>query len=131
MKKYIYPGIFYKENDSYWMEFPDLAGCQSFGDTLTDLYIYAREALSAYCKECIKQGIDLCAPSDVFSLSVPENAFVSLVEAKFNVESKNVKKTLSIPSWLNDRAVAANINFSQTLQKALRDELQIDYPIFE
>jgi post-segregation antitoxin (ccd killing protein) len=36
---------------------------------------------------------------------------------------KSVKKTLTIPSWLNDLAIENNINFSQTLQEALRKEL--------
>jgi hypothetical protein len=40
-------------------------------------------------------------------------------------ENKLIKKTLNIPSWLNERAEAANINFSQTLQKALKEELRL------
>jgi hypothetical protein len=40
-------------------------------------------------------------------------------------ENKLVKKTLKIPSWLNERAETANINFSKTLQRALKEELQL------
>jgi len=36
-----------------------------------------------------------------------------------------VKKTLSIPAWLNSQAESYGINFSQTLQKALKQELSL------
>lgn len=59
-----------------------------------------------------------------------EDAFVSLVTvdveeyAKKHFE-KSVKKTLTIPAWLNDIAVENGINFSQTLQTALKEQLNI------
>jgi hypothetical protein len=40
-------------------------------------------------------------------------------------ENKSVKKTLTIPMWLNERAEQANINFSGTLQEALKARLHI------
>ena len=40
-------------------------------------------------------------------------------------ENKLVKKNLNIPSWLNAKAEAANVNFSQVLQKALKAELNL------
>ena len=39
-------------------------------------------------------------------------------------ETVSVKKTLTIPKWMNEQAIAAGINFSQTLQDAIRKELQ-------
>lgn len=41
-------------------------------------------------------------------------------------EAKSVKKTLSIPAWLNTVAEKENVNFSQILQKALIETLKID-----
>ena len=40
-------------------------------------------------------------------------------------KNKSVKKTLTIPMWLNERAEQANVNFSKELQKALKEILQI------
>ena len=37
---------------------------------------------------------------------------------------KAIKKTLSIPEWLNEEALAMNINFSQVLQDALLAKIQ-------
>ena len=36
-----------------------------------------------------------------------------------------VKKTLSIPGWLNDAAESADINFSGVLQDALKEKLHL------
>jgi predicted RNase H-like HicB family nuclease len=125
MKKLIYPGIFHKEDNAYWVEFPDLTGCQSFGDTLDEVYENAREALAAYCVTLLEQNRVLNTPSDVFSINPPADAFVSLVDADLIKKSQAVKKTLTIPSWLNALAEERHINFSGTLQDALIRQLGI------
>ena len=119
MRKLIYPGIFYKENDSYWVEFPDLEGCQSFGDTLEEIYENAKEALSAYCVTLLEQGKILNPPTDIYGIKVPDNAFASIIEADLVKKSHAVKKTLTIPSWLNEIAENNHVNFSGVLQDAL------------
>ena len=78
--KLIYPGVFYKENDAYWIEFPDLQGCQSFGDTIEEIYDNAKEALYVYCSTLTEQGKILNPPSDILKMRPPQNAFVSLVD---------------------------------------------------
>jgi len=75
MKKLIYPGIFYKEDNSYWVEFPDLEGCQSFGDTLEEIYENAKEALAVYCVTLLEQGKSLASPTDIYEIQAPDNAF--------------------------------------------------------
>ena len=61
-------------------------------------------------------------------VEVPENGVVSLVLAdtdqwRRTYENKAVKKTLSIPAWLNAKAMKAGVNFSQVLQEALISRL--------
>jgi len=111
MKKLIYPSIFYREESAYWVEFPDLEGCQSFGDTLEEVYENAKEALAAYCVTLLEQERSLNSPSDIYKIQIPENAFVSLVEADLIRKSRAVKKTLTIPSWLNEIAENKCVNF--------------------
>lgn len=125
MKKLIYPAIFHKEENSFWVEFPDLDGCQSFGDSLEEVYENAGEALSAYCVTLLEQKQILNPPSDVYHVAVPQDAFVSLVEANLIKKSHAVKKTLTIPSWLNDIAQQQGVNFSGVLQDALMEKLDI------
>ena len=122
---FIYPAIFHKEDQSYWVEFPDLPGCQSFGDTLPETMAEAQEALAAYVLTLLEQGKPLAQPSDIASMD-PESGFTSLVACTIDQykETRAVKKTLTIPSWLNDRATAMGVNFSQVLQEALITKIQ-------
>jgi len=125
MKNIIYPGIFHKENNAYWVEFPDLPGCQSFADTLEEIHEYAKEALTGYCTTLLEQRRKLNPPSDICKIKTGENTFVSLVEADLAKKSSSVKKTLTIPSWLNDIAEENRVNFSGVLQEALMQKLDI------
>ncbi|MCD7953385.1 MAG: type II toxin-antitoxin system HicB family antitoxin [Synergistaceae bacterium] len=61
----IYPAIFHKENNSYWAEFPDLVGCQSYGDDLKDTVINAQESLAAYALTILDEDKKLPVPSDI------------------------------------------------------------------
>jgi len=123
MKKLIYPALCYKEDGSFWAEFPDLEGCQTFADTLEELHENAKEALSGYLVTLLEQGQKVNKPTEIYNLTVPSNAFTSLVEADLVKKSTAVKKTLTIPSWLNELAEQHSINFSGTLQEALVEKL--------
>jgi predicted RNase H-like HicB family nuclease len=125
MKKLIYPALFHREDGSYWVEFPDLEGCQSFGDTLEEIYENAKEALAAYCVTLFEQGRKLNPPTDICKIQSDDGTFVSLVEADLIQKSRAVKKTLTIPSWLNEAAEKHHINFSGVLQDALMQKLNI------
>lgn len=123
---FVYPAIFHQEDDSYWVEFPDLPGCQTYGSTITETMESAQEALSGYLLTILEQNEKLTTPSDI-SLYHPEDGFVSLVSCDINQykDTKAVKKTLTIPSWLNERAISMGLNFSQILQEALISKIQI------
>ncbi|WP_461810875.1 type II toxin-antitoxin system HicB family antitoxin [Faecalimonas sp.] len=124
---FIYPAIFHKENDSYWVEFPDLDGCHTFGDTLSETMESAQEALSGYLLTILEENKQLTKPCDLSSIQCDENSFSTLVTCDINQykDTKAVKKTLTIPSWLNERAMAKGINFSQVLQEALLTKIQM------
>ena len=93
MRKLIYPALFHREDGSYWVEFPDLEGYQSFGDTLEEIYENAKEALAAYCVVLLEQGRKLNPPTDIYKIPTADNTFVSLVEADLIQKSRAVKKT--------------------------------------
>ena len=121
--KAIYPALFHKEEESFWVEFPDLEGCVSYGSTIAEALANAQEALSVYCVTLLEEKRLLNPATDIKSIDVPDDAFSTLIEANLIPKSKAVKKTLTIPSWLNDIAESKNINFSSTLQNALVQEL--------
>ena len=120
--KMIYTAVFHFEDDEYWVEFPDLPGCQSVGSSLAETLDNAREALGLYAITLIENKQEIPAPSEISKLSVEKGCFVSLVDIDLSAyfkKAKAVKKTLTIPEWLNDAAIEKGINFSQTLQEAL------------
>ena len=123
----IYPAVFHPEDVGYWVEFPDLEGCQTQGDTLEEAMSMAQEALGLYLVCLEENKLTAPAPANPISIITSKGDFVTLIATNLNKyrRTKAVKKTLTIPQWLNDEAENANINFSQILQTALVDRLQI------
>ena len=122
----IYPAIFHYEDNSYWVEFPDLPGCQTYGESISDTLMNAREALSAYCAALLAQKKPLSEPSEINKLHITDtDSFITLVDAKPSDDQRAVKKTLSIPAWLNTLSEEAHAPYSQLLQEALEKYLNL------
>ena len=129
MNKMIFPAVFHQEEvGGYSVSFPDLPGCFSEGDTLQEAQSAAREALELhlYCME--RDGEALPEPSD--HPATGENHLVVLVTAwmaavREEMANRAVKKTLTIPAWLNEAAEHEGVNYSQLLQAALKERLGI------
>lgn len=135
MAKYIYPAIFTQENNNgYSVHFPDLESCYTQGDDLQDAMEMAQDILCLTLYNLEKDNKDIPAPSTPTEISVCENSFISLIIAdtleyrKF-YDNKAVKKTLTIPNWLNELAIQNNINFSNVLQNALMEEMHLTHKI--
>ena len=123
--QYIYPAIIHEDPDGLWAEFPDLPGCQTFADTLDELLTNASEALACERVESLARGDKLPAARPMQSIPREETSYPTLIRANINLAkaSRSVKKTLTIPAWLNDRARAQGINFSKTLHDALLEKI--------
>ena len=129
MKKLFYPAIFHKaEEGGYWISFPDIPECLTEGDTMEQAYEMAVDALGLAISSRYQQKEDIPTPSEPENISV-NDGYVVIVEFDMlayqkRTNAKAVKKTLSIPQWLNEEANAMNINFSQVLQEALLTKIQ-------
>lgn len=128
MKKLFYPAIFETEEKGYSVFFPDLVGCNSCGDTMDEAYEMAKEALGLMISYLRDEKREVPAASNPVNIKTGDNQAVVIVELDFmeylkKHESKAVKKTLTIPSWLNQEAMEAGVNFSQVLQEALTARL--------
>lgn len=124
--KLIYPAIFHEDEDGIWVEFPDLQGCQSYGETIQEVLDSAKEALEGYCVTLLEEKHKLPAASDIKTLKPGKNAFVSLVETDLTThfaKQKSVKKTLTIPAWMNDYAVENKLNCSAILQEGIMGKM--------
>lgn len=132
----IYPACFFHDEDGYSVVFPDLNWLSTCGETLDEALQMSVDCLAGYLYTEEKFGKSIPKPSSPEEINIEEIAreldpdttnsvgFVNMVSvdvasyAKEHFE-KSIKKTLSIPSWLNKAALEQNINFSQVLQEAL------------
>lgn len=136
-----YPACFFKEKNGYSVIFPDLNYLSTCGDSLEEAFAMAVDCLAGYLFWLQQDGVSFPAASklaEVDALTIMqelefecEEAFANMVTvdvkeyAKLHFE-KAVKKTLTIPAWLNRLALERGINFSQVLQEALKERLQCD-----
>ena len=122
----VYPAIFHKE-DEYWVEFPDLPGCQSCGSTLEETMELAEEALGLYLASRIEHKETIPAASKLEEIH-PKDGFTSYVATdinKYRRNTKAVRKTISIPAWLAEEAESKNLSLSKVLQDGLYAALGI------
>lgn len=121
----IYPIICHYEDGGYWAEFPDLEGCFSQGDTQSEIIENSKEALKCHLEYFTKNNKELPKPSNILDLKVSGKDFLSYIDCDLSEVDKSVRKNITLPSWLNTQAEKASINFSQTLQEALCQKLNI------
>ena len=125
-----YPAVFHTaEEGGFWVTFPDIPECMTQGDNMQEAYEMAVDALglSLTSREAEREEIPKASSLDEVD---PEDGTLVIVEfdmAEYRRRnsSRAVKKTLSIPEWLNEAAVRENVNFSQILQEALMSKLGI------
>lgn len=133
----VYPACFYKEKKGgYSVIFPVL-GIATCGDTAEEAAAMAVDCLAGFLYNAKLEKTEVPKAPDLESIDVNaeyddyEKAFINMVAVDVEEYAKkyfknSVKKTLTIPAWLNDLAVKNGINFSQTLQKALKEQLNIN-----
>lgn len=128
--RYVFPAILSLDADGISVEFPDLSGCLTCGDTEEEALRMAQEALALHIWGMEDDGDQIPEPSKLANLTTGRNQVATLVEAwmppfRDKMANKAVKKTLTIPKWLNDLAEAKQVNFSHVLQSALKDYLGV------
>ena len=133
MKKdyYIYPAIFEYNGDGISISFPDLPGCISCASNDEEALYMAKDALGLFIASAEEDGDELPSPTSLNNIKLENNQKPALIEVNMPLFREailniSVKKTLTIPKWINDLAEKNNINFSQVLQSALKKCLGIN-----
>lgn len=130
-QKLFYPAIFHKAEDGgFWISFPDLPECLTEGNDMQEAYEMSVDALGLCLTSRIAENEDIPTPTLPEDILLDSDSFLVVIEFdriayKKKTNSKAVKKTLTIPEWLNEEAISNNINFSQVLQEALMERLQL------
>ena len=131
MNKLFYPAIFHKaEEGGFWITFPDIPECMTQGNDIQDAYEMAVDALGLAITSRKTEKEEIPTPSEPHNITLSKDEFCVVIEFDMlayqkRTNSKAVKKTLSIPEWLNEEATALGINFSQVLQEALMQKIGI------
>ena len=118
----------------YVVDLPDFE-VNTEGDSLLSAIYMAKDAMEMMGVYWQDVGRELPQPSKIADMlgSLEGESFVTLVPVNFDAyrkktERRVVRKSVTIPSWLNAAAEKAEVNFSAVLQKALKDVLEIADP---
>ena len=123
MASYIYPAVFKRCDDSsFFVRFPDIPNGMTQGFSLDEALYMAGDVLRICAEEALERGEQLSPPSDIAGIKLEEDEFASYIRAETR-STKAVKKTVSIPKWMADKAEERHISLSRTLQAALEEKL--------
>lgn len=127
--KYIFPCVIRYEDCNYYVNFVDLEEAFTDGENLQEALYNAKDVLGLILYNREQNNIDIPEPTKDF-IKTNYNESISYIEIympmyRDMIEKKSVKKTLTIPKWLNDLGVENNLNFSQILQIGIKNTLGI------
>ena len=124
--KVVYPATIEKIDNQFWLEFPDLDGCQTWGESIEETMSNATEALEGYILAKLENGLSVNSPSEMKDIIASEDVIKTYVCCDVEVKATSlIKKTLTIPEWVNKIGIENNINFSQTLTEAIIKQYQL------
>lgn len=124
--RYVFPAVLtYEEGYEIAVTFPDLPGCATSGETDAEALAMGKEALGLHLWGMELDGDDIPSPSKIKDIELDEGEVVAMVEVympsvRLAQENKSVNRTVTLPAWLNAKALEQGVNFSQVLQDALK-----------
>lgn len=128
--RYVFPAIFDYADDGISVEFPDLPGTLTCGNTNEEALRMARECIALHLYGMEKDGDPIPEPTRAVDVVTETNQTVVLIDVwmppfRDELAERAVKKTLTIPKWLDELAVENNVNFSRVLQDGLKAHLGV------
>ena len=128
--KYVYPAILTQEDDGIIVSFPDVEGARTDGATMEEALENADDVLNLMLLTMEEKHMNIKPPTPIASLDVPKGSTVALVRSDTfayskKVDTRDIRKSVSIPAWMDSLAREHNLNFSNVLQNAICRELNI------
>lgn len=129
--KYSYIAAVSFDDDGISINFPDLDGCFTCAETEEEIFQMAKEVLGLHLWSMEQDGELIPEPSNIKNIKLDKSETAMLIEVfmppiRDRINSKVVKKTLTIPQWLNAEAERQGVNFSQILQNGLKEYLHLE-----
>ena len=125
MQEYVYPAIFHSNDDgTFTINYPNLPGCISEGKSLGNAIFMAQTALTQWIEYLTDKEQPIPPASDLTAIQIDKGEFVNLVRTELK-DNRAVRRTVSIPKWLDDKVVESGLSPSRVLQEALKEKLHI------
>ena len=126
--QYTFPAILSYADDGITITFPDIPGCISEAQSDEEAMNNAAEALELWLAANELDGEPIPDPSQLLNIATNHNEravliVADMIRARREISPKYIRKNLTIPEWLNKKAIEADINFSKVLQEALKEKL--------
>lgn len=134
---YSYTATFTPEEDSWLVEFPDLERCATNADTLEEAILQANNVLEDYMAILERDNMPVPEPTPYESIEVPaggskQRIVVQMQKARLRWSNETVRRTVTLPAWIDKEAQEEGLNLSQLLQGVLvrllrRDTIKAKY----
>ena len=129
--KYFFPAVLEFDKDGISVFFPDLPGALTCGDDEEEAVYNAKECMELHLYNMELDNDEIPKSTKVKDIKLETNqavlmvtAFMTRIRSKMN--NKSVKKTLTIPKWMDEEGQKRKYNFSKILQKALKEKFEED-----
>jgi predicted RNase H-like HicB family nuclease len=132
-EKYIFPALFiYEQGEKIAVVFPDIGGCTTCGKDEQEAFKRAKECLGGHLHCLELDGDEIPSPSELKDINTAENEKVALIEVympaiRMAAKTSSVNRMVTLPAWLNYKALEQGINFSQVLQNALIKDFGLNH----
>ncbi len=125
MAEYVYPAIFHSNEDgSYTITYPDLPGCISEGKSLGNAIYMAQSALTQWIEYLTDKKQSIPLTSSFENIEITQEEFINLIRVDIK-DSHAVKRTVSIPKWMDEKVIESGLSLSRVLQDALKEKLNV------
>lgn len=127
MAQFVFPAVFHPNEDdgSFTVTFPDLPGCITEGKSLENALFMAQDALSVWLEYTIDHKEPVPTATALQNMKVEGTEFVNLIRAEVK-DNRAVRRTVSIPKWMDDMVADSGLSLSRVLQDALKDRLSVN-----
>jgi predicted RNase H-like HicB family nuclease len=121
--EYVYSALFHKNDDgSYTITYPDLPGCISEGKSLENALFMAQSALTQWIEYLSDKQQNIPKASETGKIKIKNGEFINLIRVDIK-DGRAVKRTVSIPKWMDDKVIKNGLSLSRVLQDALNERL--------
>ena len=124
---YSYTATFSKDDDGWLVEFPDLERCATNAETLDEAIIQANNILEDYMALLERDNLIIpkATPYEKINAPIKQRIVVSMQNARLRWQNKTVRRTVTLPAWIEQKALEKGLNFSQVLQSALMRKFKV------